>query len=65
MIFLEIDPNVVKPGWIPLLITIALAIVMVFLFISMRHQMRKISAPYADESKLGQSPESPNGSDPR
>ena len=31
---LDLDPNIVKPGWTPLLITIALAAVMVLLFIA-------------------------------
>lgn len=39
---LDLDPNVVKPGWIPLLITIALAAVMVLLFFSLRRQFRRI-----------------------
>ena len=43
MILLDIDPNVVKPGWAPLVILVALGIVMVFLFLSMRKQFRKIS----------------------
>ena len=45
MIFLEIDPNIVKPGWTPLLITIAIAAVMVFGFFSMRRQFRRINVP--------------------
>jgi hypothetical protein len=45
MFLLEIDPNLVKPGWTPLLITIALAAVMVLLFFSMRRQFRKINLP--------------------
>lgn len=45
MIFLEIDPNIVKPGWTPLLITIAIAAVMVFGFFSMRRQFRRINLP--------------------
>lgn len=47
MVLLELDPNVVKPGWIPLIITILLAGAMVFLYLSMRKQMRRIDAPYA------------------
>ena len=43
MTFLEIDPNLVKPGWTPLIITVALAGVMVLLFLSMRRQFRKIN----------------------
>ena len=46
MIFLEVDPNVVKPGWTPLIITVVLAAVIVLLMLSMRRQMRKIDVPY-------------------
>ncbi|GAA1427584.1 hypothetical protein GCM10009616_05140 [Microlunatus lacustris] len=42
MILLELDPNVVKPGWTPLLILIGLALVMVLLFRSMRRQFRRV-----------------------
>jgi hypothetical protein len=45
MIWLDIDPNVVKPGWTPLLITVGLAIAVVLLFISMRRQFRRINVP--------------------
>jgi hypothetical protein len=45
MFLLDVDPNLVKPGWTPLLITIALAAVMVLLFLSMRRQFRKINLP--------------------
>jgi hypothetical protein len=39
---LELDPNVVKPGWTPLLITIGIALVMVLLYRSMRRQFRRV-----------------------
>ncbi len=39
---LDLDPNIVKPGWTPLLITVALAGVMVLLFFSLRRQFRRI-----------------------
>ena len=42
MVLLDLDPNVVKPGWTPLLITIGLAVVIVLLFLSMRRQFRRI-----------------------
>ena len=45
MTLLDIDPNLVKPGWTPLLILIGLALVMVLLFTSMRRQFRKIDLP--------------------
>ncbi|GAB3766455.1 hypothetical protein [Microlunatus parietis] len=45
MIFLELDPNLVKPGWTALIIVIVLAAIMVFLFVSMMRQMRKIKVP--------------------
>lgn len=42
LITLDLDPNVVKPGWTPLIITIGIALVMVGLFVSMRRQFRRI-----------------------
>jgi hypothetical protein len=45
MILLELDPNVVKPGWTALVVTLLLAAAMVFLFFSMRKQFRKINIP--------------------
>jgi hypothetical protein len=41
-VLLDLDPNVVKPGWTPLLITIGLAAAIVLLFLSMRRQFRRI-----------------------
>jgi len=49
MILLDVDPNVVEPGWAPLLITILLGIVMVFLYFSMRKQFRKIRMPEEED----------------
>lgn len=49
MILLEVDPNVVKPGWTPLIITILLAAAIVLLMISMRRQMRKVRVPHRDQ----------------
>ena len=43
--WLEIDPNVVKPGWMPMVIVLLLAVAMVFLYRSMRHQFGKINLP--------------------
>ena len=48
---LEVDPNVVKPGWTPLIITILLALAMVGLFVSMRRQFRKIDANRASDEQ--------------
>ena len=41
-ILLELDPNVVKPGWTPLLILIGMALVMALLFRSMKRQFRRV-----------------------
>ena len=49
MIWLELDPNVVKPGWTPLIITVLLGVVVVLLVANMRKQLRKINIPPADE----------------
>ena len=48
MILLELDPNVVKPGWTPLLILIGLALVMVLLFRSMRRQFRRVDGNFPE-----------------
>ncbi|HEY6812777.1 MAG TPA: hypothetical protein VI074_08800 [Propionibacteriaceae bacterium] len=45
MILLDVDPNVVKPGWTPLFVVLLLAVAMVFLYLSMRKQFRKIRTP--------------------
>lgn len=42
MSLLELDPNIVKPGWTPLLILVGLAVVMALLFRSMRRQFRRV-----------------------
>lgn len=62
MIFFEIDPNIVKPGWTPMIITILLAAAIVLLTLSMRRQMRKVRLPSredlggAEESSTDQAP---------
>jgi hypothetical protein len=50
MILLDVDPNVVQPGWTPLFIVLLLGIAMVFLYFSMRKQFRKIHLPEDEES---------------
>ena len=50
MILLEVDPNWVKPGWMLLVTILLLAGAMVFLYLSMRKQFRKIRAPEDSES---------------
>ena len=57
---LDLDPNIVKPGWIPLLITIALAAVMVLLFFSLRKQFRRIDdhfQPAVTDPEAAEAPE--------
>ncbi len=44
----EIDPNVVKPGWTPLLVTGLLLLALTFLYFSLRRQIRKIHVPDDD-----------------
>ena len=45
MILLDVDPNIVKPGWTPLFVVLLLAVALVFLYFSMRKQFRKIRIP--------------------
>jgi hypothetical protein len=51
MILLDVDPNIVRPGWTALFVVLLLAAAMVFLYFSMRKQFRKIRTPddVADE----------------
>jgi hypothetical protein len=49
MTLLDIDPNLVKPGWTPLIILIIMAAVVALLFVSMRRQFRKIDLPTEQE----------------
>lgn len=45
MTMLEVDPNLVRPGWAPLLVVALLGIVLFFLGRSMLKQFRKIDVP--------------------
>ncbi|GAA2837217.1 hypothetical protein [Kribbella solani] len=60
----EIDPNVVKPGWIALLIVLALGAVTVLLWLSMRKQLRRIDVDGAGADGPARSgdPASPDNS---
>ena len=53
MTLLDVDPNLVRPGWTPLLIVALLGVLMVFLFLSMRRQFRKINVPPGPNSGRG------------
>jgi hypothetical protein len=60
MSVLELDPNVVQPGWTPLIITIGLALVVVLLYFSMRKQFRRINIPAPEDDQPDPAPvESP------
>ena len=62
MSLLDVDPNVVQPGWTPLFVTLLLGAAMVFLYFSMRKQFRKIRTPDdAPENADESSPERPPG----
>lgn len=46
---LEIDPDSVRAGWMPLIIVVGLGICVSLLYLSMRHELRKITTPRRDE----------------
>ena len=52
MMLLEVDPNLVRPGWTPLLVIVLLGIVLFFLGRSMLKQFGKIDVP-ADHDPAG------------
>lgn len=55
---LEVDPNLVRPGWTPLVITLLLGVGLVFLGRSMLKQFGRIDVP-ADHEPIGdRSPDS-------
>jgi hypothetical protein len=56
MILLDVDPNIVRPGWTPLIVVLLLAVAMVFLYLSMRKQFRKIRTPDDDADQAEDSP---------
>ena len=64
MIFLELDPDVVKPGWTPLIITVLLAIAVVLLYLSMRRQFRKINIPPQEPDEEQPAPPDPPAGSP-
>ncbi len=67
MILLELDPDLVKPGWTPLIVTLLLGVAVVLLFFSMRRQFRKISIPrtdQTDEAPPAATPETPTREEP-
>ena len=63
MLLLDLDPNVVKPGWTALIITILLAFALVLLYLSMRRQFRKINIP-GDETDVEPSDVEPVDGEP-
>lgn len=45
LVLLEVDPNLVRPGWTPLVVVVLLGIALFFLGRSMLRQFRKIDVP--------------------
>lgn len=45
---LAVDPSIVQPGWTALVVVLLLAGALVFLYLSMRKQMRRIHVPDDD-----------------
>ncbi|GAA1129480.1 hypothetical protein GCM10009630_29230 [Kribbella jejuensis] len=60
----EIDPNVVKPGWVALLIVLALGVATFLLWRSMAKQLKRIDVDRAgaDAPAPSDDPASPAGS---
>jgi HAMP domain-containing protein len=68
MILLDVDPNVVKPGWTALVVVLLLAVAMVFLYLSMRKQFRKIRVleeEASDDEASDNAEDSPSQQPPR
>lgn len=57
MILLEVDPNLVKPGWMFVFVALFLVISMVLLYLSMKKQFRKIRTPHDPADDAADSPQ--------
>jgi len=60
MSVLELDPNVVQPGWTPLIITVGLGLAVVLLYLSMRKQFRRINIPAPETDQPDPAPVEPS-----
>ena len=60
MSVLELDPNVVQPGWTPLIITVVLGLAVVLLYFSMRKQFRNINIPPTETDQPESAPAEPS-----
>jgi hypothetical protein len=49
LVALDVDPSTARPGWAALVVVVLLAIALVFLYLSMRRQFRKINIGPSDE----------------
>ena len=60
----EIDPNTVKPGWVALLIVLALGAATVLLWRNMGKQLKRIDVPHAgaDDPAPSDGPATPESS---
>ena len=45
MVLLGVDPDTVRAGWLPLFLVILIGVIVAFLYLSMRKQMRRIDVP--------------------
>lgn len=59
-VLLEVDPNLVQPGWAPLVVVLLLGVVLFFLGRSMLKQFRKIDVP-ADHDPAASAAGTPGG----
>ena len=60
-VYLAYDPNDVKPGWIALLIVLALAVATFLLWRSMNTQLGRIKVPKRGEVRADETTAGPDG----
>ncbi|MDN5725705.1 MAG: hypothetical protein L0G99_07195 [Propionibacteriales bacterium] len=58
MLLLEVDPNLVVAGWVPLIILILMFVAVYFLYRNMRKHVSRIDSnlPSAEDVRLGRVP---------
>jgi uncharacterized membrane protein affecting hemolysin expression len=61
-VLLDVDPSIVRPGWIALVVIVLIGVALALLFFSLRRNVRRISPelPYKSEVEAAESPQAPD-----
>ena len=62
VVLLDVDPSLVRPGWIALVVIVLIGVALALLFFSLRRNVRRISPdlPYQDQLDDEEPPRAPD-----